>query len=164
MTFLTVPSTPSIEPFPWLFSLKSQLSLTPSKEFSVKRRKTKLDRSSEQPSLRTMIWDFPTLILSASPITFCKHINAAILLCSLLSLTTLESFFTPYIIYRLTTCCENTEGTASKASTLSLILLYILHNSAQSTCTRIFHGLSVFQSDCMFGFGPVWRICAFSER
>lgn len=102
MTFLTVPSTPSIEPFPWLFSLKSQLRSTPSKEFSIKRRKTKLDRSAEQPSLRTMIWDFPTLILSASPITFFQHINAAILLCSLISLITLESFFRPYIIYRLT--------------------------------------------------------------
>lgn len=70
---------------------------------------------------------FVTLILSSFSITFFKHANAAILLCSLLSLTTTWNLFQViHIMSRLgITCCENNKGTVSKVSTLNHILLYI---------------------------------------
>ena len=98
MMFFTVPATPSMRHFPWLFSLWFHVSSTPSKRSFVKRRNTKRERNyAKHPSLQTMILSYlATLICSAFSTTSFKHVNAVALLCSLLLLTTtVESFFRP---------------------------------------------------------------------
>ena len=120
----TVPPTPAMWPFSWLFSLQFHMSSLPSKNSPLRGGNTKREQTcDEHPSLQTMILSYlATLISSAFSIFFFKHVNAAALLCSLLLLTTATEYslglHLPVILY-------NAKCAISKICTLNLVLLWV---------------------------------------